>query len=308
MITLRTLLWAVVLVAACSSLAYACYHRKPYPRPRPPAKPPVPTPVPNPTEAPRVLFNSRFQDIKEIAKGSPLWVTASPFGKGLFSNATPGEQEIYVDTQNGDTVGPNPFKITAEGLVITATPSNNLPAVPASSVPDGSLPNGAKYKYTSGSLCTKGLVDFHPGIYAEARIRMCTGNGFWMNFQLFDESEMQEVDIAQYASKRRTSHYPTVMLNGNDQGGATIGNGTDLSQNFHLYGVEWLADSFVFYFDRQAALKVSAKITAPMFLALNLACGDTWGPDAPGKFVGPPDGSTPQVTASYVQVYDKRPF
>jgi len=284
---MKRYLIAVALVALMAGNSYAQFRHRPRPTPGQQTGP----------AQPRLLFNSQFADVKEISGGSPIWRTKSPFGAGLQSNASEGEVEVYVDVQGGGTYGPNPFSITASGLKITASPTAGLPA---------------PFTYTSGALSTLDMFNFTYG-YAEIKAQMPQGKGFWFNFQLFGDpmNGFPEVDICQFSSKNPKEHYPCMIVrNAGEVAGDFVGapGAPDLSAGMHTYGVEWTSTGFKWYVDRQQVLSSNYVVNTPLFVTVNLACGDGGGLDDPTVFVGPPDGTAQSVTIRYVQVWDKRPF
>ena len=283
---MKRIVIAAALVVLCAAHAQAQFRHRPRP-----------TPESTGPAQPRLLFNSQFVDVKEISGGSPIWSTRSPFGPGLEGFASPGEVEVYIDTQGNSTYGPNPFTFTASGLKITASPTAGLPA---------------PFTYTSGALSTLNLFNFTYG-YAEMKAQMPKGKGFWMNFQLFGDpmNGFPELDICQFSSKNPTEHYPCLFMpNAGEVAGNFVGapGSPDLSAGMHTYGVEWTSTGFKWYVDRQQVLSSNTVVRTPMFLTVNLACGDGGALDDPTVFVGPPDGTAESVVIRYVQVWDTRPF
>jgi hypothetical protein len=262
------------------------------------------------TAQPRMLFDSEFVNANEIAGTN--WNTTSPFGSGLLSNASFGEQQIYVGT-SGAYGAPSPFAFTASGLTITATPSSSLPAVPSNAIPKGgSIPKGQKYTYTSGCISTAGLHDFTPPFYAEVKLQMPKGKGFWLTAEFFGDpmTGFPEVDIAQFSSKNPTQSYPALLTKtGGEVAGSFVGNGSDLSAAFHTYGAEILTTGINWYLDRKLVMSSKQVVKGPLFATVNLACGDTWSKTGTSaNFIGPPDGTSETVTVGYFQVWNVKPF
>jgi beta-glucanase (GH16 family) len=281
---------ASLLVAVSLLVLSMVFHAQAQHRSRQPPAPPAPPPPA------QLLFTSEFDTSADISAGpGQKWITSWPLGAGLNSAATAGEVEVYVDVQNGDVTGPNPFTQGQSMLCITATPTPGLPA---------------PFTYTSGCLSTYGLFSFTYG-YAEIRCMPPSGSGFWPVFELFKQpfSWPPEIDVFQYSSRLNTGYYPAVIYSyssGRRQQTLTAGTtvssgGADLSAAMHIYGFEWTSSQMNWYFDGKLVLSQKVAINSPMWLTLNLGVGDDTG------WIGPPDGSTAKWWIDYVHVYDKKP-
>ena len=169
------------------------------------------------------------------------------------------------------------------------------------------------YAYTSARLISKGRVALRYGL-VEARIQIPDGRGiwpaFWMLGQDIDEAgwpQCGEVDIMEILG-----HEPAVLhatVHGPGYSGAK-GIGTPYTLpagEFHVYGVNWEAESLEFTVDGKVYRKITpADLPAgtkwvydhPMFLLLNLAVGGNW--------PGPPTDATEfprRLTVDWVRVY-----
>ncbi len=275
----------------CATSVQAQHHRH-----QPPPQPvPAPTPPATPTTPAKLLFSSEFDTSADFTNGpTKKWNTSWPFGSGVNSAASPGEVEIYVDTQNGDTTGPNPFTQGQSMVCITATPTAGLPA---------------PYTYTSGVLSTAGIFSFQYG-YAELRCMAPKGSGFWPNFWMvkwtgswFNVVWPPEIDIFQYSSRFNNSYYPSVVYGPGTIAGNFVETSVDVSAAMHIYGFEWTASTMNWYFDGKLVMtqKSPPGTAVPMYMILSLAVGDD------GGWIGPPDGSTAKWWIDYVHVYDKKP-
>ena len=159
----------------------------------------------------RLIFNETFINQNTLDAN---WTTNSPFGDGLYSNATWGEQQVYVGSTGGYG-NPSPFTFGAAGLTITATPiaAANQPPLPADAYPTGYTGPNLACTYTSGSLSTLGLSDFAPPFYAEVSIKSTPVPGFWLTAEFFADpmTGFPEVDVAQLATKRPTQSFPALL-------------------------------------------------------------------------------------------------
>ncbi|HVU89819.1 MAG TPA: glycoside hydrolase family 16 protein [Pirellulales bacterium] len=280
---------AACLIVCAANVQAQHHHRQPPPQPAPP-----PT-TPTPTTPAKLLFSSEFDTAADYTAGAAKkWNTSWPLGSGVNSNASPGEVQIYVDVQNGETWGPNPFTQGASMVGISATPTPGLPA---------------PFTYTSGVLSTAGIFSFQYG-YVEMRCMAPSGKGFWPSLWMmkwtgswFNVVWPPEVDIFQFSSRINNEYYPAVIYGSGTTAGTFVNGGTNLAQAMHTYGFEWTASTMNWYFDGKLVLtqKAPAGTAVPMYLMLSLAVGDD------GGWIGPPDGSTARWWIDYVRVYDKKP-
>ena len=211
------------------------------------------------------------------------------------------ELEYYTtDTANAVQQGGN--------LVITATP-------------DGAAQHtcsGAPCKYTSARLLTKGLYSATYG-RVEARIRMPTGKGIWPAFWMLCDNidtapwpACGEIDIMETigtdsATNHGSMHGPGYSGGSPLTGTYSLPGSPKLSDDFHVYAVEWAMDVVRFYVDDHLfETRTPADIPAgdqwafnhPFFMILNVAVGGSW----PGS----PDTTTvfpAQMLVDYVRVY-----
>ncbi len=284
----RLMTWTAVGLLFWTQCATA--QQKPPPRPNPP-------PAPTPPSAAKLLFAAEFDSDSDLAASGGKWRTGWPLGAGATSAATPGEVEIYVDVQKGDTWGPNPFSIANSILSITATPTAGLPQ---------------PFTYTSGCLSTAGIFSFQYG-YAELRAQAPKGSGFWPTFWMMKWTGNwdnvvwpPEIDIYQASSRINNQSYPAVLSGTSAnvvEAGQFITAKTDLSAAMHTYGFEWTATTMNWYLDGTLVMQKSspAGTAVPMYLMLSLAAGDD------GTWIGKPDGSKQSWLIDYVRVYDRKP-
>ena len=173
-------------------------------------------------------------------------------------------------------------------------------------------------QFTSARLNTQGRFAFKYGTL-EARIRMPdTANGLWPAFWLLGNNfpgipwpDAGEIDIVEMgaasgiADGKQQQRINSAIHYSNSAGAyeyaaAWYDAPVDLSQNYHLYKVEWTPDSLSFYLDN--VLFASWDITAsyltefhqPHFIILNLAVGG-WDPSYTGVYT--PAGVTALPTA-----------
>ncbi len=180
-------------------------------------------------------------------------------------------------------------------------------------------PNGADFDYTSARLKTQGLFSHAYGRF-EARIKLPAGQGLWPAFWMLGDSfgsagwpKCGEIDIMENVGKEPginhgSLHGPSSTNATSDLTATiTLPAGQALSNDFHVYAVEWEPDAIRFYLDANLYATFAAAQWPPggtwifdhrFFLILNVAVGGDW----PGS----PDDTTefPQtMLVDYVRVY-----
>jgi len=210
-----------------------------------------------------------------------------------------GEMEYYTDK-------PENAHIENGNLLITA-------------IKDGTDANGQKHKFTSARMTTKGKFSWKYGRF-EARIKMPKGKGVWPAFWLMPEDAVYggwassgELDIVEVIGDKPNTDYGTIHYGDKwphnvHTGDKIILPSGDLSDDFHVYAVEWEEGVIRWYLDGnlyQTQTKwytKAAPFPAPFdqnfFIILNFAVGGAW----PGK--PSPDTVFPQsMEVDYVRVY-----
>jgi len=174
--------------------------------------------------------------------------------------------------------------------------------------------------YTSARLKTQGKFTQAYGRF-EARIKAPTGQGVWPAFWMLGEDittnawpNCGEIDIMEIAGKAPTVNHGSLHGPGYSGGSPltgtyTLTGGGTLPDDFHVYRVEWEANTVRFYVDetnyetrKNTDVPNGAEwvYDHPFFMILNIAMG--------GSFGGAPDSTTmlPQtMVVDYVRVYSK---
>jgi beta-glucanase (GH16 family) len=233
---------------------------------------------PGPTPAPPALpgdwhlaFHDEFSGPTVAAN---VWADKFWWGGNVYDNSD--ELEAYdrsaVSTSNG-------------ALNITARKQNTAGT------------DARTYPYASGLLTTGGVdgqaaagFTFTHG-YAEARIKIPKGQGLWPAFWMLPASRHDgngEIDIMEVIGSDPVTHEMHYHVHGNHEGKAWH-SGIDLSQDYHVYAVDWQADHIAFYVDgieRWRYADAASIVNEPMYLMLNLAVGGQWpgAPDATTQF------------------------
>ncbi len=171
--------------------------------------------------------------------------------------------------------------------------------------------------YTSARIKTQGLHAWTYG-HIEARMKLSYGQGIWSAFWMLgtDVTDVGwprsgEIDIMEHVGREPTRIYGTVHGPGYSGGGG-VGHFTtfpsgSLSEEFHVYAIEWEPEEIRWYVDDEQYFKVMPESVPsdwvydhPFFIIINLAVGGNW----PGY----PNESTvfPQfLYVDYVRVYQK---
>ncbi len=177
---------------------------------------------------------------------------------------------------------------------------------------------GGNCGYTSARLTTQGKVHFTYG-RIEARIKCPYGQGIWPAFWMLGENISSvnwpacgELDIMEMVGGGSGKDNVTVGTAHWDNGGhasygltASVGWPAKLSDDYHIYAIEWDATQIRWYFDTNNYVTLNTNgasmeefVGKDYFILLNLAVGGQW----PGY----PDGSTvfPQkMYVDYVRWY-----
>jgi len=237
-----------------------------------------------------LTFSDEFngQSAYDTTKWKPYYVSGA---KTLTGN---GEKEWYVDSpQNIDVTSGTSVRLTALA---------NNPVT--------------GYTYSSGMLSSHNYFNQAFG-YMECRAKVPSGKGLWPAFWTLEGSKEAaynwppEIDIMEYigtASPKvdyMTNHYSgSYPLDGgsNLSLASTYNCSKDLSQDFHIFAVNWEPDKITWYVDGVERFNVTTNVpyTRAMHVILNLAVGGYW----PGN----PDGTTvfPAIfEVDYVRVYSR---
>lgn len=172
--------------------------------------------------------------------------------------------------------------------------------------------------YTSARMITYGGGHYWTYGRVEARIKLPEGQGIWPAFWMLGKNIFEgtawpatgEIDILEMVGGGKsdrivhgTAHW---KANGHQYVGDSVTYSEKLSQDFHIYAIEWNEDTIKWFFDGEQYFSLNiqsgamSEFDAPFFILLNIAVGGNWpgNPDSTTKF--------PQtMKVDYVRVYQK---
>ena len=270
----------------------------------------------------------------------PLSVPSAAPRAGLIDSATPardGYHVAYSDEFNGTALDLTKWNLACDG----SGGGNNeleyyLPFPSNHFLSDGKLTIRVLKQpflgqaYTSAKLTTLGIFDFTYG-YFEARIKIPRGQGLWPAFWTLPKDNLYgqwptsgELDAMEILGGEPgklygTAHFGPAWPNQKQLGGVKVATpGTDYSQDYHVYGVDWQADHIDWYLDGVKYYTVSKgdgdwqtgdqgaatssdgwPFNIPHYVIFNMAMGGQW-PGAPDPSITQGD-----LLVDWVRVYQK---
>ncbi len=224
------------------------------------------------------------------------WTTCYPWQTGTCTNAGNYELELYNPEDVLIDQGAGTLRLRAQKRDMVGW-------------------NGQTFHYTSGMVSTGGIdgqqapsFSYTYG-YAEARVKVPKGQGFWpafwalpITFAWPPEIDVMEI-LGQSSSINNMVYHWTSASNPGDHSQLSTWSGPDFSAGYHVFGTDWTPTAIVWYVDgvERARYSQAANIyNQPMYLLLNLAVGGDW--------PGAPDASTPfpsYFDIDYVRVWQR---
>ncbi len=173
-----------------------------------------------------------------------------------------------------------------------------------------------RYEYTSARIKTQFLKFYKYGRF-EARIKIPEGQGIWPAFWLLGTNFTEvgwpacgEIDIMEnvgFEPNRVHASAHGVGYSGANSMTGYLDAPNPLSEDFHVYAIEWSSTEIRWFFDDQEYYRISSSdmkgewvFDHAFFIILNLAVGGNW----PGS----PDDTTQfpqQMLVDYVSVYQR---
>lgn len=174
--------------------------------------------------------------------------------------------------------------------------------------------------YTSARMTTQRKGEFTYGRF-EAKMKLPTGRGIWPAFWMLSNTvplnwpATGEIDIMEAVGMNPGMVYSNVHSTANYNGKGDQLSVADYGTAYHVYAVDWSADSMKFYVDNHqlfaygnphladaSANQAQWPFDHPFFILLNVAVGGNWGGQQ-----GIDDSIFPQsMSVDWVRVYQKK--
>jgi hypothetical protein len=269
------------------------------------------------------LSGNYYIDLDDLGVMAAAWLTELP--------VYPGYELVWSDEFDGTQLNTAnwSYQIMSGGgnnewQYYTSRPVNSWVAngiLTIQALKEDYYAEGQTFHYTSARLQTADKQDFLYG-KLEARIKLPKGQGIWPAFWMMPTDSVYggwaasgEIDIVESIGQADTI-YGTNHFGGpwpdNTFLGGSYSDGTDYSQAFHVYGIEWEPNVFRWYLDGHlyytltswwsSAGAYPAPFDQRFHFLLNVAVGGNW----PGY----PDATTvfpQQMQIDYVRVYQATP-
>ncbi len=253
--------------------------------------PESPKPKENILDGYNLVFSDEFNGTE---LDSSKWVTQYLWGDELVINS---EEQHYVDILNKPDFGFNPFSFDGESVTINSirTPNNLLEQAFGQEYLSGVMTSYDSFKFTYG--------------YVEIRAQLPYGRGLWPAFWLLNAyyvDDKPEIDIMEFIGHNQDTVYHTYHYYDSDGDlRSTESEGTkgsDWTNGWHTYAVEWLPGQLIFYVDGIEEHRViDSKVSQQeMYILANTALGGWWpgSPDETTKFPA-------QYKIDYIRAYQK---
>jgi hypothetical protein len=192
-----------------------------------------------------------------------------------------GELQAYMDRSfprvGSGSFGLHPFEIL-DGGVLRISANVATPRVRS---------RAWGRRYTSGAITSWGSFSQRYGVF-QIRARLPKGKGLWPAFWLLNQEGgwPPEIDILEVLGQEPTSLFTAVhsAASGRHVGGGETTTVADMTENFHVYSVDWGPKQIIFYFDEEEVWRTPTPrdLHKPMFLIVNLAVGGHW-PGPPNR-------------------------
>jgi beta-glucanase (GH16 family) len=174
-------------------------------------------------------------------------------------------------------------------------------------------------EYTAASVITKGKASWTYGRF-EVRAKLPAGRGVWPAIWMLGENIDQvgwpacgEIDIMEFVGKEPDHIFGT--MHWREPGKDHASQGEKLvtprpSDTYHVYAIEWDADTIDFFFDDQKYFSYPTRLAdrapggnpfrKPHYLLINFAIGGSWGGPTVDAAIFPQ-----RYLIDYVRVYQR---
>jgi beta-glucanase (GH16 family) len=216
----------------------------------------------------------------------------------LVPASQPG-RTIFADEFSGPELDRAHWNVVVTGRTVNNEQQAYVDSSDVLTVSDGALvirprfrpghksAEGRSYDFVSGRIDTKSKVSFTYGT-AAARMKLAAGAGLWPAFWALGDGrwpETGEIDIMENVG---ATAWTSVALHGPGYSGntplvmRTPFAGRSDAADWHVYAVDWTADSLIFRRDDEVVYRVTREMVErhgrwafdnPKYLILNLALG-----------------------------------
>lgn len=160
------------------------------------------------------------------------------------------------------------------------------------------------FPYTSGAITTKEKAVFKYG-KLEVKAKLPAGQGLLPAIWLWNNqgNEFPEIDIVEVLGQEPGQLWNVIHYEVNGKYGRdfTMTEHPDLTQDFHVYGIEWNPEKVTFLLDGEPVFTSTDYVPQEdMYLFINAAVGGTW--------VGEPDSTTEfptEMLVDWIRYYKK---
>lgn len=255
--------------------------------------------LPPPSSGWTLVWSDEFNGANGSAPDASKWTY--DLGGGGWGNQ---ELETYTNRAANAQIQNGNLVITAQKEIFTGS-------------------DGITRDYTSARLKTQGLFSQTYGRF-EARIKIPKGQGMWPAFWMLGNDiatsgwpKCGEVDIMENIGREPATvhgslHGPSSVAATSDLTSTfALPAGQNLSDDFHVYAVEWEPGTVRFFLDSNNYATFTQSqwpsggqwvFDHPFFIILNVAVGGSW-PGAPDSTTSFPQ----QMLVDYVRVSQKTP-
>ncbi|HZU12929.1 MAG TPA: glycoside hydrolase family 16 protein [Chloroflexota bacterium] len=238
-------------------------------QPTPTAPPTTSGPQPNgPTGTWNLMFDDEFQG---TAVDAGKWYATCPWSGGT-PLCSAGDGSLNCFDPSRVTEGNGLLDISAQKLGAPLSCGGKTDTYEGGWIDTSHWNSPTDYSFTYG--------------YMEASIKMpnsADGPGIWPGFWSGTVSGAwpPEIDVVEWSSNQPDSaslHYHYPCATGACQAGTVVNLGTDLSQGWHTYGVDWEPNSLTWYIDGKPVYTFTGPTpNVPMDLRLSLeVCGNSY--------------------------------
>ena len=241
---------------------------------------------------------------------------ADAYWKMVWSDEFDGASNTKVDASKWTYCTWNPGTVNQELQKYTNRLENVFQDGDGNLVIKGLRDNWSGYTYTSGRIETQGRFSFKYG-RVECRAKLPAGGGSWPAIWMLGTNgnwpTCGEIDIMEQAGSSKNIVHADSHTNPNqtstelgniNQMSYTFPNATTASTDYHVYSLDWYADSFSIAVDGNTYAHTTLGMSSPFrnnsfYIILNVAIGGMMGGTVDNE-----NGFPMTMVVDYVRVYE----